>query len=101
MKCGEVAFKEKELLIKGQRTSEHKNRKKQGKKELQQGMEKQKNMETSRIKKNNFDLRNPIHIIYLCTSVSYLNFKRRIKSLLPFAGIVRSSQYSPRFQVKG
>ena len=30
-----------------------------------------------------------------------LNFKRRIKSHLPFAGIIRSSLYSPRFQDKG
>jgi len=27
-----------------------------------------------------------------------LTFKRRIKSHLPFAGIIRSSPYSPRFQ---
>ena len=31
----------------------------------------------------------------------YLTFKRRIKSHLPFAGIIRSSPYSPRFQDKG
>ena len=31
----------------------------------------------------------------------HLTFKRRIKSRLPFVGIIRSSQYSPRFQVKG
>ena len=30
-----------------------------------------------------------------------LTFKRRIKSHLPFAGIIRSSTYSPRFQDKG
>jgi len=30
-----------------------------------------------------------------------LNFKRRIKSHLPFAGIIRSSPYSPGFQDKG
>ena len=30
-----------------------------------------------------------------------LNFKRRIKSRLPFAGIIRSSPYSTRFQDKG
>ena len=30
-----------------------------------------------------------------------LTFKRRIKSHLPFAGIIRSSPYSPRFQDKG
>ena len=30
-----------------------------------------------------------------------LNFKRRIKSRLPFAGIIRSSRYYPRFQGKG
>ena len=31
----------------------------------------------------------------------HLTFKRRIKSRLPFAGIIRSSPYSPRFQYKG
>ena len=30
-----------------------------------------------------------------------LTFKRRIKSRLPFAGIIRSSPCSPRFQDKG
>ena len=30
-----------------------------------------------------------------------LIFKRRIKSRLPFAGIIRSSPYSTRFQDKG
>ena len=30
-----------------------------------------------------------------------LTFKRRIKSHLPFSGIIRSSPYSPRFQDKG
>ena len=30
-----------------------------------------------------------------------LTFKRRIKSHLPFAVIIRSSQYFPRFQDKG
>jgi len=30
-----------------------------------------------------------------------LTFKRRIKSRLPFAGIIRISPYSPRFQHKG
>jgi len=30
-----------------------------------------------------------------------LTFKRRIKSHLPFAGIIRSSTYSPRFQDNG
>ena len=30
-----------------------------------------------------------------------LTFKRRIKSRLPFAGIIRSSPYSPRFQDNG
>ena len=30
-----------------------------------------------------------------------LTFKRRIKSHLPFAGIIRSSPYSTRFQYKG
>ena len=32
---------------------------------------------------------------------SILIFTRRIKSHLPFAGIIRSSPYSPRFQDKG
>jgi len=39
--------------------------------------------------------RTTSHII--CT----LTFKRRIKSHLPFAGIIRSSLYSARFQDKG
>jgi len=30
-----------------------------------------------------------------------LNFRRRIKSRLPFAGIIRRSPYSTRFQDKG
>ena len=30
-----------------------------------------------------------------------LTFKRQIKSHLPFAGIIRSSPYSPRFHNKG
>ena len=30
-----------------------------------------------------------------------LTFRRRIKSRLPFAGIIRSSSYSTRFQDKG
>jgi len=34
-------------------------------------------------------------------SQQQLTFKRRIKSRLPFAGIIRSSLYSPRFQDKG
>jgi len=35
---------------------------------------------------------------YPCTA---LNFKRRIKCRLPFAGIIRTSPYSIRFQDKG
>jgi len=35
------------------------------------------------------------------TEMSTLTFKRRIKSHLPFAGIIRSSPYSTRFQDKG
>ena len=31
----------------------------------------------------------------------HLTFKRRIKSHLPFAGIIRSSPYSTRFRDKG
>jgi hypothetical protein len=34
-------------------------------------------------------------------TVSLLTLKRRIKSHLPFAGIIRISPYSPRFQDKG
>jgi len=33
--------------------------------------------------------------------VATLTFKRRIKFHLPFAGIIKSSPYSPRFQDKG
>ena len=33
--------------------------------------------------------------------VQRLTFKRRIKSHLPFAGIIKSSPYSPRFQDNG
>ena len=39
--------------------------------------------------------------ISLVLTVIRLNFKWRIKSRLSFAGIIRSSQYSPRFQDKG
>jgi len=39
--------------------------------------------------------------IWTCRKTDCLNFKRRIKSRLPFAGIIRSSPYSPRFQDKG
>ena len=35
------------------------------------------------------------------THMHPINFKRRIKSHLPFAGIIRSSPYSPRFQDNG
>ena len=34
-------------------------------------------------------------------SSSLLNFRRRIKSRLPFAGIIRRLTYSTRFQDKG
>ena len=37
------------------------------------------------------------HTVF-CTT---LNFRRRIKSRLPFAGIIRSLPYSTRFQDKG
>ena len=33
--------------------------------------------------------------------VNSLTFRHRIKSLLPFAGIIRSLPYSTRFQDKG
>ena len=39
--------------------------------------------------------------IEIYTRVYVLTFKRRIKSRLPFAGIIRSSAYSPCFQDKG
>ena len=44
-----------------------------------------------------------LHYIYHKLSSSFFTstFKRRIKSHLPFAGIIRSSPYSPRFQDKG
>ena len=35
------------------------------------------------------------------TEMDALNFKRRIKSHLPFAGIIRSTPYSPRQRDKG
>ena len=38
---------------------------------------------------------------YRYNSSLSLTFKRRIKSHLPFAGIIRSSPYSPRFQDNG
>ena len=47
---------------------------------------------------------DPFSILFTFTFIhtSYkLTFKRRIKSHLPFAGIIRSSPYSPRFQDKG
>jgi len=37
----------------------------------------------------------------MCSDFVSLTFRRRIKSRLPFAGIIRSSPYSPRFQDKG
>ena len=40
------------------------------------------------------------HSVQMRTQGS-LTFKRRIKSRLPFADIIRSSPYSPRFQDKG
>ena len=39
--------------------------------------------------------------LYFAILAGYLTFKRRIKSHLPFAGIIRSSPYSPRFQDEG
>ena len=33
--------------------------------------------------------------------ISGITFKRRIKSHLPFAGIIKSSPYSPRFEDNG
>jgi len=43
----------------------------------------------------------PVSSSHLGTWNVYLTFKHRIKSHLPFAGIIRSSPYSPRFQDKG
>ena len=41
-------------------------------------------------------------VCLLCEwNVCALTFKRRIKPRLPFAGIIRSSPYSPHFQDKG
>ena len=40
-------------------------------------------------------------IVLKDTDSQELNFTRRIKSHLPFAGIIKSSPYSPRFQDKG
>jgi len=50
-----------------------------------------------------------VHRLGSCVCLPYtvelhlpgLTFKRRIKSHLPFAGIIRSSPYSPRFQDNG
>ena len=40
-------------------------------------------------------------IVFLFSAGIMLTFKYRIKSHLPFAGIIRSSPYSPHFQDKG
>ena len=51
-------------------------------------------------KKRNY--RTPAKLLIdFCRSGGELTFKRRIKSRLPFAGIIRSSPYSTRFQDKG
>ena len=44
-----------------------------------------------------FDIHMSVHRKYNTN----LTFKRRIKSHLPFAGIIRNSPYSPRFQDNG
>ena len=43
---------------------------------------------------------NKLYRVFLKKDI-ILTFKRRIKSRLPFAGIIRSSPYLPRFQDKG
>ena len=51
---------------------------------------------------HNFKYCNQFRGLYIKVNISeILNFKRRIKSHLPFAGIIRSSPYSPHFQGKG
>ena len=72
IKCGEVAFQEKELLIKGQVSIKIENNKEK-RNNYNKGWKNKKNAEMSRIAKSNFDLRNPIHVIYLYTSGSHLN----------------------------
>ena len=47
---------------------------------------------------NGFQLGQDVVQLFSCQP---LTFKRRFKSRLPFAGIIRSSPYSPRFQDKG
>ena len=42
-----------------------------------------------------------ITISYELAGQNTLTFKRRIKSHLPFAGVIRNSPYSSRFQDKG
>jgi hypothetical protein len=42
-----------------------------------------------------------LRVIVNSDETSGLTFKRRIKSHLQFAGIIRSSPYSPRFQDNG
>jgi len=42
-----------------------------------------------------------IFLSFLHQITGVLTFKRRIKSHMPFAGVIRSSPYSPRFQDKG
>ena len=41
------------------------------------------------------------YVKYCSLTRGALTFKRRIKSHLPFAGVVRSSPYSPCFRDKG
>ena len=55
-------------------------------------------METSRIKKkSNFDLRNPIHIIYLCTSGSHLkSLESKESSLCSSLKIAEGFAYGSR-----
>ena len=51
-------------------------------------------------KATSFDLQSYHQAILNHISVGILTFKRRIKSRLPFADIIRSSPYSQRFQDK-
>jgi hypothetical protein len=68
--CGEVTFQEKELLIKGQVSIKIEKNKEKESATTRSG--EIKSIETSRITKSNFDLRNPINIIYMCTSGPHL-----------------------------
>ena len=60
------------------------------------------NHKTKLLKKTSRCLKQPTPYIPLNDNrFATLTFKRQIKTHLPFAGIIRSSPYSPRFQDKG